>query len=255
MREQQDLIKSYVDSLINNLEDRAIGGKNEKKAGSVDLVQWYNFTTFDLIGDLAFGSSFDCLKASSMHPWVSLIFASIKAIVIFSVASRYSPLDKILLFLASPTGKNEKQAYHLAMTKEKVQQRLKTDTDRPDFMTYILRHNDEKGMTVPELEANASLLIKAGSETTATALSGATYLLMRNPETLARLVQEIRSTFDSEDEMDASSLSKCKYLDACLKESLRMYPPVPIGLPRRVTENTIVSGYHVPKGVSLNYSA
>ncbi|KAL3420963.1 Isotrichodermin C-15 hydroxylase 11 [Phlyctema vagabunda] len=249
LRDQQGLLKSYVDSLVKNLEDRAKGGP--KEATTVDISQWYNFTTFDVIGDLAFGSSFDCLKEEALHPWAFLIFASIKAIVVFSVAEKYWPINKILLFISKRAGGAEKQAYHVQLTKEKLKQRLAIKTDRPDFITYILRHNDEKGMSIQELEANASLLIKAGSETTATGLSGATYLLLKNPDKLEILVKEIRSTFTSVDQMDATNLSNCKYLDACLKESLRMYPPVPVGLPRKATEDTVVSGWRIPKGTTV----
>ncbi|RDW73342.1 hypothetical protein BP6252_07249 [Coleophoma cylindrospora] len=258
LREQHVLIQDYVESLIRNLSERAVGGSKEMP--SVDMTQWYNFTTFDLIGDLAFGSPFDCLKESAMHPWVAMIFESVKGVLFFSVAQRYSPLDKVMLFFLGKSAQ-EKQSAHMAMTVEKVSQRLSMETDRPDFMSYILKYNDEKGMSREEIVANSSVLIKAGSETTATALSGATYFLLKNPQAMQKVVSEVRSSFKSVDEMDATSLANCKYLDACFKESLRMYPPVPVGLPRRATEATVVSGWHVPKDVcvripqwSQNYS-
>jgi len=50
MREQQPIIKSYIDLLMRRLRENAAGGKN-----AVDIGAWLNFTTFDVIGDLAFG--------------------------------------------------------------------------------------------------------------------------------------------------------------------------------------------------------
>jgi cytochrome P450 len=50
MREQQPLIKSYIDLFIRRLREHGEGGNK-----AVDLAAWYNFTTFDVIGDLAFG--------------------------------------------------------------------------------------------------------------------------------------------------------------------------------------------------------
>lgn len=50
MREQQPLIKGYIDLLIRRLREHGEDGKKP-----VDLAAWYNFTTFDVIGDLAFG--------------------------------------------------------------------------------------------------------------------------------------------------------------------------------------------------------
>lgn len=101
--------------------------------------------------------------------------------------------------------------------------------------------------------SHAELLIVAGSETTATLLSGATYLLLKNPKVLARLTQEVRSAFKSEDEICISSAAQLTYLNACIEESFRSYPPVPIGLPRIVPEGgKTFSGQYVPEGVRPN---
>jgi len=72
----------------------------------------------------------------------------------------------------------------------------------------------------------------AGSETTSTLLSGATYLLLRNPEVLQKLTEEVRCSFDSEEDITLLSVSKLGYMLACLNEAMRCYPPVPVGFPR-----------------------
>lgn len=74
----------------------------------------------------------------------------------------------------------------------------------------------------------------AGSETTATALSGATHLLCANPGVLAKLTEEVRSAFSSEQEITLLSVQKLKYMLAVLDESIRMFPPVPSMSPRVV---------------------
>lgn len=52
---------------------------------------------------------------------------------------------------------------------------------------------------------NVDTMIVGGSETTATGLSGATYLLATNKEVFAKLAEEVRSRFKSEDEIDLSA--------------------------------------------------
>jgi cytochrome P450 len=79
---------------------------------------------------------------------------------------------------------------------------------------------------------NSNTLIVAGSETTASALSGATYLLATNPAVLEKLNNEVRCAFTTEDEIDLVSTGQLKYLSAVLEETLRAYPPVPTALPR-----------------------
>lgn len=81
---------------------------------------------------------------------------------------------------------------------------------------------------------NASLLVIAGSETTASLLSGAFYLLGTNRDALDKVVREVRSAFNSEEEIDLISVNRLDYMMACLKESLRQYPPVTQGMPRVV---------------------
>lgn len=95
------------------------------------------------------------------------------------------------------------------------------------------------------------ILIIGGSETTATLLSGVTYYLLCNPSTLAKLTTEIRNAFQREDEITITSVGQLPYLLACLDEGLRVYPPVPIGLPRVVPKGgATIAGRFVPEDVS-----
>lgn len=107
-------------------------------------------------------------------------------------------------------------------------------------------------MTTDEMVSNASLLILAGSETTATLLSGTTYLLLKHPDVMAKLVMEIRTTFTSNEEIDLFSVSKLEYMLTVLDETMRFYPPVPT-IPNRVTPRggETVCGKYVAEGVSL----
>ena len=80
----------------------------------------------------------------------------------------------------------------------------------------------------------------AGTETTATALSGTTYHLLKNPSTLAKLVAEIREAFADFEDITLEALARLPYLHAVLQEGLRMYPPVPAELPRRTPKQGAV---------------
>lgn len=106
-------------------------------------------------------------------------------------------------------------------------------------------------MSRAEIYENASLLIGAGSETTATALSAATYLLGTNPDVLARLVTEVRESFSSESQIDFVSVQKLDYMLAVLDETLRLHPPSPNANLRSVCDGgDVICGQFVPHGVS-----
>ena len=111
------------------------------------------------------------------------------------------------------------------------------------------------------MHSNASIFMLAGTETTATLLSGVTYhlLLPANRDKLERLKREIRSAFrDSpsdggEGGFTLEGLQRLKYLTACLEEGLRLYPPVPSPL-WRVTpegEGNVICGVQVPGGMRV----
>jgi cytochrome P450 len=95
----------------------------------------------------------------------------------------------------------------------------------------------------------------AGSETTATTLSCATYYLLRNPEIYDKLRTEIRGALSSYEEIDSASASKLKLVNAICLEAMRMYPPLSFALPRVVPPGgATVDGYTLPEGVSEKFT-
>lgn len=216
LRNQENTMKHYVNLLISKLVIEA------QRGSIVDIVRWYNFTTFDLIGDLAFGEPFGCLEKGGYHPWVKIIFESVKVGAIRQVIQRLK-LDALVPLLSPPSLKlSAKQ--HRQLSYETVMKRLESkNTDREDFMSYILRHNnDGNGMTTGEIVENAAILIVAGSETTATLLSGTTYYLLTHREVYDKLAQEIRSTFQSEDEITMLRVNQLQYMVAVFNEAFRI---------------------------------
>ncbi|KAH8807414.1 cytochrome P450 monooxygenase [Xylogone sp. PMI_703] len=250
MLNQEPMIKKYVDMLFERLTTESAGGTK-----ALDMVKWYNYTTFDIIGDLAFGEPFGCLETSTYHPWVSLIYTSIKNRAFFIMAERLPGLTSILKRFV-PKEIATKWAEHTQLSEGKVRKRLATVTDRPDFihsMTQPKRGSDE-GLSFDEIAANASVLIIAGSETTATALSAATYFLGSNPRALSLVTEEVRTMFPSEEDITLISVQKLPYMLAVLDETLRMYPPAPITQPRRIAEGgDTILGRFVPANTKIEF--
>lgn len=105
-------------------------------------------------------------------------------------------------------------------------------------------------MSRAEIEANADILIIGGSETTATVLSGAIYFLTTNPDTLEKLTKEVRSSFSSEGEITLLTAAQLRYMGAVLEETLRLYPPTPVAMPRRTPPGgNIVGDQFIPGNV------
>ncbi|KAJ5919048.1 hypothetical protein N7466_009991 [Penicillium verhagenii] len=250
LRGQEPIIKGYVNLFIQRLHEITKGGSTP-----VDIVSWYNFTTFDVIGDLAFGEPFNCLENSDYHPWVSMIFAGVKAGALIGLIRRVPYLEHLKKYLA-PRKLLAAKMDHEKLTMEKVQVRMGKSNERPDFFANILTQKDPaKAFSEGELYSNASLLIIAGSETTATLLAGVTYLLLRSPHALTKLNEEVRGAFKSDEDATLEACNQLSYLQACLTEALRMYPPVPVGLPRVIdSQGDMIDGNWVPGGITVSVS-
>ncbi|KAL8669418.1 MAG: hypothetical protein Q9168_005986 [Polycauliona sp. 1 TL-2023] len=253
LREQETIIQSHVNNLIAGLRKRCTD-----YGGKADLAKWFNWTTFDILGDLAFGEPFDCLKETIYRPWVAMLMNNHRFIVLMSVTLRFPPLNRLAARFV-PKKVVQDNLDHRSMSKEKVDRRVETTTDRPDFMSYILRHSGTKrGMSREELHLHAATFIAAGSETTATLLAGAVWSLLRHPAYMDRLQQEIRSKFATADEIRFAHLDDLEFLHAVISESFRMYPPAVAGQPRVAPPTgDFISGYWVPPktGVQINQYA
>lgn len=244
LREQESIIQSYIAMLMQRLHEEVASHRE-----MVDISRWLTYTTFDIIGDLTFGESFDYLRDSDYHPWLTILSDSIRVATFMRTVLVY-PLFAFLMAWIIPKSMKAKSDQYYQMSKDKLNRRLATKTNRPDFTSCILRYNDERGMTHAEIESNATLLILAGSETTSTALSGCIYYLLTNSDVYHRLVNEIRESFRSQDDITILSSAKIPYLYCVLEETLRLYSPVPGIIPRRVPKGgAIIDGNFVPEGV------
>jgi cytochrome P450 len=250
MLAQEPLIQSYVDLLMRKLKLQCNDGKTP-----VDLRNWFNYFTFDLIGDLSFGEPFDCLINANYHPWVSIIIHVMQALLFIGIVRRFVPAFDRISAALTPKRIAEGTARHGQFTHEKVSKRLALSTSRADFIDAILaedEQNSDAKLTMAEIESNASVLIVAGSETSATVLAASAYHLAMCPDVLNCLAKEIRTSFKSESDITIVGVGHLKYLNAVVEESLRAYPPAPWSQPRVIRRGgDIIAGYVVPEGVSF----
>lgn len=259
LREQQPLITKYIDLLIKRLHENCQDGEV-----LLDISKWYNWTTFDVIGDLAFGEPFGCLESSTDHPWVELFFKMARAGTALQALSMFPRVRELLLKLV-PGSVRAEATKHEVLSHAKLQRRMEGGKERPDLINGLIARKEEwvcsqpsevifdicgwtlmltcyQNITDEQIAANAGILVIAGSETTATLLAGVTYYLMKNPDVLKKVNDEVRSTFKSEDEITFTSINELPYMIACLTEGLRIYPPVAAGLPRVVPEGGATIG-------------
>lgn len=130
----------------------------------------------------------------------------------------------------------------------------KTSSDRADFLSKMVALQEQGKMDALTLRYGVGANIAAGSDTTAVTLSSVVYYLLRNPDCFSKLRNEIEA-FENEGKMSDpikfSEAQQMPYLQAVIKEALRMHPATGQPLSRVVPPGGAhISGQFFPAGVS-----
>ncbi|KAK4274735.1 hypothetical protein QN277_017918 [Acacia crassicarpa] len=125
-----------------------------------------------------------------------------------------------------------------------------------DFMDVLVSSVDEAEMIDGHdadsmIKATSLALILAATDTTIVTLIWALSLLMKNPEVLKKAVHELDSEVGKERLVVESDLKNLHYLQAIIKEAMRLYPAAPLSVIHESMEDCTVAGYHIPSGTRL----
>jgi cytochrome P450 len=141
--------------------------------------------------------------------------------VLASLRKRLPIISLYLPFVMSKDS-GEMHRKHMELTRQKMLKRLEmpNSEERGDFFSHLL---SKGGNGVPEQELcqQSNTLIVAGSETTATCLTGIVYCLLSNRSCLEKLTEEVRPRFQSEDEIHVD-------ISICVAELRKQEPKVTV---------------------------
>lgn len=113
----------------------------------------------------------------------------------------------------------------------------------------------EKELTFVTHDSNLQIMLIAGTETPYLTLEWAMALLLNNPHAMVMIKNEIHTHVGSDRLLQENDLDKPSYLQNVIKESLRLYPTLPLLLPREASEDIKIGGYLVPRGTMLMVNA
>ncbi|KAJ7958087.1 Cytochrome P450 family protein [Quillaja saponaria] len=127
--------------------------------------------------------------------------------------------------------------------------------ENQDFMDVMLSFFDNEELhgfdadTI--IKATALNMIGGASDTTRVTLTWSMSLLLNNLHVLKKAQEELDGQVGNDRFVKESDLNKLVYIQAIVKETLRLYPASPLSGPREFTKDCIISGYHVRKGTRL----
>ncbi len=235
---------------------------NEKaKTGEIFNIQTYiTNAALDIISEAAMGISID-VQRQQKNEYVKSIY-EISELILYRFVRPYLHLE--FIHKRTETGK---RFYHClevlhSFTKEVIQNRKKTreenkrngvvSSKRRAFLDLLLDANENKNiLTDQDIREEVDTFMFEGHDTTAAGISWTLYILGSYPDVQEKVFEEIDNIFDGTDRpATLADLNQMKYLERVIKESMRIFPPVPT-LGRILSEDVQLDEYLIPKGTAV----
>ncbi|KAK1657049.1 cytochrome P450 [Colletotrichum godetiae] len=214
------------------------------------------YFTLDVISDLAFGKPFgDLASDSDVYDYIHTTEQSMPNIVVAAVLpSLLHVLSWPLLRRLMPS-ENDATGFGrlIRMAKEIAGERFgPSKKTRQDMLGSFVAH----GLTQKEASSEILMQILAGSDTTATAIRATLLHLITNPRVLATLRAEIERFRPSWPVVKEAEARQMTYLQAVIKEGLRIFPPVVGQMSKEVPKGgDTFKGVYLPEGTRIGYGA
>ncbi|KAJ9564060.1 hypothetical protein OSB04_000026 [Centaurea solstitialis] len=130
-----------------------------------------------------------------------------------------------------------------------VMKKLKQD----DVLDVCLKINQEKPDEINRTHIKGMFLdlFAAGTDTTSNSLEWAMTEILRNPHTMAKAKEELEQVIGKGKIVEEADIMQLTYLSCIVKETLRIHPPVPFLIPRKIENEVKLNGYTVPGGTQV----
>ena len=241
-----------TDAIIKSIQNNARGSK------TVDIQEWASRATLDIIGTAGMGQDFTAIQdpTSQLTQIYRTIFSSTKGGRLLNLTTLLVPQWLIRIFSPKRHAEYEKSlmaikriTHNLIHSKRAMLEKgTKMDVDILSVAIGSGGFGDE------ELVDQMMNFLAAGHETTASAISWATYLLCRHPKAQKKLREELLTSSsaitDPAMSISSKAIARLPYLNAVLNETLRLFPSIPILL-READHDSTIQGHFIPKGTTV----
>ena len=244
--------------------------KASVQISSIEVLEWLNRTTLDIIGEAGFGANFDSLN----HPETPIRGAYERFFKfdswdrLFHGLHSQSTLAKYLPMRAKHeivAARRTIVGIASAIIQNKQSKKLfQTLSREKDIIALIVRDNStangtlEGKMNFETMRDQVMTFLGAGHDTTASGVAWTLHLLSKHPSTQEKLrseIQEYMPFLFSQSREDKSQLAtidedRLPYLNNVCRESLRYIPPIPMVVRQNMAEDQLC-GYRIPVGTTV----
>jgi cytochrome P450 len=220
----------------------------ENSRQSFDFQKEFANLTLDILGEVAFSHKFNLINGG--NPWTSNLHTIIDGI------SHRTIVPKILWpLLVRDSKKWESTALSMRdLPKKFVEERRQMHETHEDYdehthsdlLERLVQNMEGESLSNNEVVDETMLFFLAGHETTTSTLSWISYMIQDKEEVKQKIRREYEEIIGDND-LRYEDLPKLVYLEAVIKETLRMKPTAPL-LARHCTRDTEINGYKFPAG-------
>lgn len=247
-------VTKTIESLLDWMEKYAQSGE------AMDLDHYFGYATFDVVGEVVFARPFGFLaKGYDIDNSIanSEMLSAFTAFASFYRHWRNALLtNPIMTWLQIlPMG----HVFNTTMTA--VHEREKNIDNQTNFVIvdhwlHTLKQSPER-LTLRNIYAQATNNVGAGADTVNSSLQSFFYHLLRCPAALSKARQEVddavKKGLCTSKVVSFADTQQLPYVQACIKEALRFFHPVPMGLPRTAPDGGLTIGDRTfPKGTILS---
>ncbi|CAD5207485.1 unnamed protein product [Bursaphelenchus okinawaensis] len=220
----------------------------------IDLYPLIKLCALDVIIDAAMGCQINALE-NSEQDYVKAVH-KFNHLAYIKVMKPYIAIPLVWNYCGYEADTQKALNVLKNQTKTVVEDRIKqrqeyNDTKpRPDFLDLLLNEYDKGEVSFTEICEEVDTFMFAGHDTTSHGIAWTLWSLACHPDIQETLYEELASNFDDKADLSSIKQKNLKYLDAVIKESLRMFPPVPF-VQRELVEDLPMAGYTLPKGAQV----
>nr|WET52775.1 cytochrome P450 76A134 [Ajuga reptans] len=248
----------------DNMERWIVEESERSKDGKVQISHCLFLFAFNLVGNLML--SRDLLDAKD--PESRQFFECMNTILELSGTPNIADYLRWLKWM-DPAGMKRKMVKNLDVTMriagKFIQERIDDRKagkfrEKKDYLDVLLDYEGDgkdgpDRITEKNINIHITEMFFAGSETTSISIEWGFSELLRNPQTFNKLREEVDRVVGLNRRVEEKDMENLPYLQAVVKETLRLHPALPLLLPRNTMEDTSYLGYKIPKGTQVFVNA
>lgn len=255
-----DALASHIDGHVNKFVDIMVTKANAGE--NVDGVVWFRLLALDIVTDVLWGDETDLLgNASSDTPAFLRRFFAFSS---YNALKSFIPVVEILARYVGPPkwSRLRKDCNDLDLTARQAlekwnQSEIKShDRDVLSMLSSMGENEDPENRIEPgHLPAYMVEMMAAGSSTTSHTAAFACWALANHPSAQQKLRDELFEVFPDPSRLEMRASQNSEYLDAVIRETMRLWPMIPGPLERYLGKEITVESLTVPPGVIASTSA